>query len=178
MFIVTHTLLPVCLGLGVESASLAGGRGHVFAPWGLAAIGLFGALPDLCSPHLSLAARYTSWSHTVWFLIGLLPVCAMLATFLSREGRWKTALACWLAALLHLASDAVAGGIAWRYPWSPEILGAYHIPSSQWLWYDIGFLALTVLLVRLRPLAEARGMKWMLSASSPDACRSGEGSDR
>lgn len=111
MFIVTHTLLPVCLALGVENASLVTGRGHVFPRWGLATIGFFGALPDLCSPHLSLEARYSSGSHTLWFLGVLLPLGAMTAVFFEREGRWKLAIGCWLAAALHLASDAVAAGI-------------------------------------------------------------------
>lgn len=159
MFIVTHTLLPVCLGLAGEVASLAAGRGHVFPPWGLAAIGVFGALPDLCSPHLSLAARYSSMSHTVAFLGVLLPLCAVSAGFFAKDGRWKLALACWLAAALHLASDAVAGGIPWLLPWRTEILGGYFIPPGHWLWYDAGFLILTGVGFRLRPYAEARGMR-------------------
>jgi membrane-bound metal-dependent hydrolase YbcI (DUF457 family) len=159
VFIVTHTLLPVCLALGVENASLATGRGHVFPRWGLMAIGFFGALPDLCSPHLSLEARYSSGSHTLWFLGVLLPLCAMTAVFFEREGRWKLAIGCWLAAALHLASDAVAGGIPWLRPWRTEILGGYLIPPNHWLWYDLAFLVLTGVGLRLRPFAEARGMR-------------------
>lgn len=159
MFIVTHTLLPVCLGLAVENVSLAAGRGHVFPRWGLAAIGFFGTLPDLCSPHLSLEARYSSWSHTLWFLGVLLPLGAMAAVFFEKDGRWKLAAACWLAALLHLAADAVAGGIPWLRPWRTDILGGYLIPPDHWLWYDAAFLALTLFGLRLRPFAEARGMR-------------------
>jgi membrane-bound metal-dependent hydrolase YbcI (DUF457 family) len=159
VFIVTHTLLPVCLALGVENASLATGRGHVFPRWGLAAIGFSGALPDLCSPHLSLDARHLSWSHTLWFLGVLLPLCAMAAVFFEKEGRWKLAISCWLAAALHLAADAVAGGIPWLRPWRTDVLGGYLIPSSHWLWYDLVFLVLTGACLRLRPFAEARGMR-------------------
>ena len=158
MLIGTHTLLPVCAGLLMENAALAKGRGHFFPPWSLPLIGLFGALPDLCTPHLSLEARYSSWSHTVWFLAAMLPVCAVLATFFG-SGKWRVAIACWLAVLLHLVADALAGGIAWLYPWKPGVIGKYYIPVDYWIPSDIAFIFLTWLLVRLRPHAEARGME-------------------
>lgn len=167
MLIGTHTLLPVCLGLAVENASLAKGRGHVFPPWGLVVIGFFGALPDLCTPHVSLEDRYSSWSHTLWFLGAMLPVTVMVASFFP-EGRWRLALACWLAVLLHLIGDAVAGGIAWLQPWRMDVIGDYYIPAADWLWYDIGFVLLTWILVRLRPHSEARGMGASVEASSPE----------
>jgi hypothetical protein len=159
MLIGTHTLLPVCLALAVENASLARGRGHVFPPWGLVAVGVFGALPDLCSPHISLEDRLTSWSHTAAFLGAMAPVSVLVASFFPKDGRWSLALACWLAVLLHLIGDAVAGGIAWLYPWRPDVIGGGYIPAADWLWYDIGFVLLTWVLVRLRPHAEARGME-------------------
>jgi len=160
MFIVTHTLLPVCLGLAVENVSLATGRGHVFPRWGLVAIGVCGALPDLCSPHLSLEARLASASHSVGFLGLMLPLCAMAAVFFEKDGRWKLALACWLAAVLHLAADAVSGGIPWLLPWRSELLGGSWIPSDHWLAYDAVCLVLTVVGLRLRPFAEVRGMRF------------------
>jgi membrane-bound metal-dependent hydrolase YbcI (DUF457 family) len=159
MLIGTHTLLPVCLGLAAENASLTTGRGYVFPPWGLAAIGFFGALPDLCTPHVTLEARYSSWSHTLWFLGALLPLCAMIASFFPKGFRWRTALCCWLAVLLHLAADAVAGGIAWLQPWRSDVIGGSYIPAAQWFWYDAGFVLLTWVLIRLRPHAEARGAR-------------------
>ena len=158
MLIGTHTLLPVCLGLALENASLAKGKGHFFPAWTLPVIGLFGALPDLCTPHISLEARYSSWSHTVWFLADLLPVCAMAASFFPKGSRLKVAAALWLASLLHLAADAVAGGIAWLQPWRPDIIGDYYIPPGQWYWWDAAFLLLAWVLLRLRPRAEAHGM--------------------
>ena len=158
MFIGTHALLPVCIGLGLENASLVKGRGYVFPPWSLAVVGVFDVLPDFCSPHLSLGSRLSSWSHTVWFLAGLVPVCGMVASFFPKGMRWRTALLCWIAAMLHLAADAISGGIAWLYPWRPEKIGDYYIPSGQWPWWDVGFILLFWFLLRLRPHAEARGM--------------------
>jgi hypothetical protein len=168
MLIGTHTLLPVCLGLAVENISLAKGRGYVFPPWGLLAIAFFGALPDLCTPHVSLDARYESWSHTLWFFGATISVIVMVTSFFGKEGRWKLALACWLAVLLHLAGDAVAGGVAWQRPWRPDITGEYYIPADDWLWYDIGCVLLTWILVRLRPHAEARGMAASVGESSAE----------
>jgi hypothetical protein len=159
MFIVTHTLLPVCLGLAVENVSLATGHSHFFPRWGLVAIGAFGALPDICSPHLSLEARLESFSHTLGFLGLLLPLSAMTAVFFEKDGRWKLAIGCWLAAVLHLAADAVAGGIPWLRPWRADILGGSLIPAAHWFWYDAIFLVLSVFGLRLRPFAEARSMR-------------------
>ncbi|WP_075090880.1 metal-dependent hydrolase [Haloferula sp. BvORR071] len=160
MLLGTHILLPVCGGLALDNASLRQGRGYFLPLWSLAVIGLFGALPDLCCPHLELDARYTSWSHTVWFMAGLIPVCAMVASFFPKQGRWWVALFCWLAAALHLAGDAVAGGIAWLYPWRSDVIGKYYIPAGLW-WFvsDIIFVLLTWFLIRLRPHSEARGIK-------------------
>lgn len=159
MFIGTHTLLPVCAALVLENVSLAKGRGHVFPEWSMPVIGLFGALPDICTPHISLEDRYTSWSHTAWYLASVMVVCPMVANFYPAQ-RWRLALACWLASALHLACDAIAGGIAYLYPWQPKvILGTFYVDPDYWFPLDIFFILLTWFLLRLRPHAEARGME-------------------
>jgi len=122
-------------------------------------VGIFGILPDLCSPHISLDARYSSWSHTVWFMGGLVLVAGMAGTFQERGSRWKVALACWFASALHLACDAVSGGIAWLYPWRDDVVGRYFIPPEQWMWFDAGFVLLAWLLVRSLMDWEARGIR-------------------
>jgi len=155
----THTLLPVSLGLILDNISLATGRGHYFPAWSLPVVGVFGILPDLCTPHLSLEARFTSWSHTAWFLAALAPVAGMVASFFPKGSRWKVALFLWLAAFLHLAADAAAGGLAWLRPWRTDLIGAYYIHPAYWVWCDIGSVVLAWVLVRLRPHAEARGMR-------------------
>lgn len=161
MLIGTHTLLPVCLCLAVENTALARGKGHAFPSWTLPVVGLFGALPDLCTPHVSLEERFSSWSHTLWFLLAITPVCAMTAVSFPKGEipRRRIAAACWLAVAIHLASDAVAGGIAWLHPWRADVVGRYFIPASQWFWWEAVFVLLTWVLLRLRPHAAARGMR-------------------
>ena len=159
MLIGTHTLLPVCCALVLDNISLAKGRGHFFPAWTIPVIGVFGALPDVCTPHLSLEARFTSWSHTAYYVGGLALVCPMVASFFPNH-RARIAIACWLASFLHLFCDAIAGGIAWLYPWRGDlVIGTYFITLDQWIFWDIGFVLLTWFLVRLRPHSEARGMK-------------------
>ncbi len=69
------------------------------------------------------------------------------------------AAVCWLAAGLHLAADAVSGGIAWKYPWGDDVIGRYWIQPQTWIWYDAFFIILTWFLVRVMPHLEARGIR-------------------
>jgi hypothetical protein len=163
----THALLPVCTCLLVENTSLACGRGRLFPPKTMLLVAAFGVLPDLCTPHISLEARYTSWSHTLWFMIGMLFVCAMASSFIEKGYRLRVAVVCWLAAALHLVADAVSGGIAWLYPWRDVVVGSYIIPPQHWIWFDAGFILLTWFLVRVLPHLEARGIRKANTTENP-----------
>ncbi len=156
MFAGTHALLPVCGCLAIDHAAMLAGRDRVFPASSLWWVAGFGLLPDLCSPHLSLEARYASFSHTVWFLIGALPLAGIVASFMERGVRVRVATACWLAVVLHLAADAVSGGIAWLHPWRGDVIGAYHIHPDLWIGSDAGFVFITWMLCRLIPYQEAR----------------------
>ena len=158
MLIGTHTLMPVCACLVADHASVAAGRGRIFPVPALWTIGVFGALPDLCSPHLSLEARYASWSHTVWFMAGLILFAGMAGSFFAKGSRVRVAVACWFAAGLHLAADAVSGGIAWNYPMTDQVIGRYWIPPQHWMWFDAFFILLGWVLVRVLPHLEARNV--------------------
>ena len=165
MLVGTHALLPVCGCLAVDHLSMLAGRDRVFPARSLWWVAGFGALPDLCSPHLSLEARYSSLSHTVWFLVLMIPAAVLAASFMESSVRLRVALACWAAAALHLAADAVSGGIAWLHPWRDDIIGAYHIHPAHWVFYDILFVVLFWLLFRLAPRLEARLIR--ISAQTP-----------
>ena len=152
MFVFTHALLPVFAAQAAQGISLATRRRVLFAePKSLMAIGLAGAAPDLLSPHLSLADRYASWTHNLWFLLATIPVIMLLARFFDPASRRLNALCLWLAILLHLATDACSNGINWLYPLRNAIIGGPLIPYPLWIWSDLLFLVLvptTALLIR------------------------------
>ncbi|MGB6223204.1 metal-dependent hydrolase [Haloferula sp.] len=159
MFIGTHALLPVCLALTSDDLRLAARREESFPEWSIPLIAVFGALPDICTPHLSLDARYSSWSHTLAFLAGLIPVCFWVARYFPKDRRLLIACACWFASALHLAADAIAGGIPWLMPWvMPEvtpnhrtgILGDFYIHPNYWIFSDAFFVVLTWILLGIR----------------------------
>lgn len=169
MLVGTHALLPVCGCLVVDGIAVSAGRERVFPPWSLWIIGCFGVLPDFCSPHLSLDDRHTSLSHTVWFMAGLLLAVPMAATFLDREHRWQVAAACWIAAALHLAADAISGGIAWLHPWKPDIIGDSYIPPEHWIPFDAGFVILIWIMLRSIPKLEGRAIRRSHQSEIPDS---------
>ena len=165
MLIGTHTLLPVCTCLVADNLSVVAGRGRIYQTRSLCAVAVFGVLPDLCTPHLSLEDRYASWSHTVWFMAGLIVVVAMIGCLFEKGYRLRVALACWIAAALHLAADAISGGIAWLYPWRTDVIGRYYIPAPNWIWFDAFFILSAWFLIRVVPHLEARNIR---AAGTPD----------
>lgn len=159
MLVGTHALMPVCACLLAGKMSVVAGRGRIFPTPGLWMVGVFGVLPDLCTPHLSLEARFASWSHTVWFMAGLIVVAAMAGSFFEKGCRLRVALACWIAAALHLVADAISGGIAWLYPWRDEVIGRAYIGAQHWIWYDAFFILLAWFQIRVVPHLEARQIR-------------------
>jgi hypothetical protein len=168
MLVGTHALMPVCGCLLVENRMVAAGGGRLFSMAGLGCIALFGVLPDLCTPHLSLEARHASWSHTVWFMAGLLPVVGMLAALFEKGTRLRMAILMWVAAGLHLVADAVSGGIAWLYPWRLDVIGKAWISAEYWIAFDAFFILLTWFFIRVLPHLEARNIRAASSDGDPD----------
>jgi LexA-binding, inner membrane-associated putative hydrolase len=159
MLVGTHALMPVCACLFVENRRVAAGRERLFSMAGLVCIALFGVVPDLCTPHLSLEARHASWSHTVWFMAGLLPVVGMLGALFEKGTRLRMASLMWVAAGLHLVADAVSGGIAWLYPWRLDVIGKAWISAEYWIAFDAFFMLLTWFFLRVLPHLEARNIR-------------------
>lgn len=152
MMIGTHALLPVCGCLFAGKILKKAGRRKGFSGRELVAVGVSGFLPDLLSPHLSLEARQTSLSHTVWAVMLMALVMPGLVRVTCKAGsRVPLAVACWLAYVLHLLADAVSGGIAWLYPWRPDVIGGSWIPAPHWIWYDAGFILLVWAIFRVFP---------------------------
>lgn len=147
MIIGTHTAAPMLAALAVDAVRLRNGRERLFTRGRLFAIGLAGALPDVINPHLSLAARYSSWSHTIWFLTG----AYLLYMIVSRRwfGPRFSLMAWWMwgATVAHLAADTISNGTRPFYPYGPVISYSL-IPSTRWLFSDILFVSATFLLAR------------------------------
>jgi len=152
MNIVTHALLPVIMaGLYERSYQIPEDRKGVFSPKQLVAIGVFGILPDLLHPHISLEARYSSLSHGVLFWL-VLTIALLLFSFLKRK-MLPFYLAGWFSAayLLHLFCDAISGGITWLYPLGADVLGAYYIQPIWWIPIDIISSLLAYSMFRIIP---------------------------
>jgi len=159
MLIGTHALLPVCGCLVADSISLVLGRDRLFPPRSLWAVAAFGILPDVCSPHIMLEDRHTSFAHSLWFLGVMIPVTTMVGSFFQKGRRLIVAVVCWTATMLHLAADAISGGIAWLFPWRQEIIGGSWISLDYWIWSDAFFVVLTWVLIKTLPHLEARNIR-------------------
>ena len=156
MLVGTHALLPVGVCLVVDNLRLVAGLDRLFPGRSLWVVGVFGVLPDLFSPHLSLAARYASRSHSIVFLVGALVLAAAAGSFFETGRRLMVAVACWCAVVLHLAADALSGGIIFGYPRFGEVVGGAYIPFRFWGWCDLGLLGLTWWLWRQSVALDAR----------------------
>lgn len=151
--IVTHALLPAALAAPFLPQRSA--REFLRAA-GVVAVA--GALPDLLHPHLSLAARFASWPHTVYAWCGVSISIAVLSAFAPRHVPARVGVAAVAAYALHLLCDAISGGIAWLYPADPQRLGVRWVRYEYWLVIDglVTVVAAAVLgwkLRRVRPAA-------------------------
>ncbi len=131
---VTHALLPlVVAGLCERSWRLPNERKGYFSRGDLIAIAIAGAAPDLLNPHLSLAARLSSYSHTIW---AVLVFGIMVLVFLKRRKHltWRLYALLVGAYGVHLLCDLVAGGIAPFYPFMRyTVYGDYWVSPIWWV---------------------------------------------
>lgn len=146
MFVGAHATVPVLLASLFDLAAVVRRRQPLFHVRELLAVGLAGILPDILSPHLSLHARLTSWSHTVWFLL-VLYFLLIPATRLLYKKRWIIMTqALWFGVAIHLFMDLSAGGIAPFYPLG-ERIGFYLVHFRNWIKVDLILVPMTILLV-------------------------------
>lgn len=155
MFIGTHASVPVLLASLADMGSLVKTRRLLFEKKHLAAIALAGVLPDLLSPHISLQARLTSFSHTIWFLLVLFPALIIVSKFLFGRRYLLMGVSLWLASTIHLFLDLSAGGINPTYPLGQRI-GFYLVHYRNWVVLDLVSVALTLaVVISLRHFAKA-----------------------
>lgn len=152
MNIVTHALVPALLATPFLPKT---SRAEFFRGAGIVALG--GLLPDLVHPHLSLAARYASWSHSVFALGGFAAVLLIARLVWPRHVRGAVLLFAWLGFGLHMFADAVSGGIALYQPLSPDVVkpATRWIPYRWWWWSDLCMVLVAAmvwpLVLRKRP---------------------------
>ena len=145
MTIVTHALSPVLVASTVNAFSLEYKRKIIFTFKHLFAIGLAGIAPDILGMHFSLQGRYSSWTHTIWFVIGVYPVCYYIARkFFPSKWLLLTHML-WFAVIFHLALDSKSGGIVLFYPFG-EVVGDYLIGWDYWVRADLILISLTILM--------------------------------
>ncbi|GBC62966.1 hypothetical protein DENIS_3952 [Desulfonema ishimotonii] len=142
MFIGTHMGLPLLMATAGNLAVTARRRHRLFAGRDLFFIALCGGLPDFLSPHIRLAARMSSPTHTLWFAMAAVPVIALWCFLAHRQRAFRVGILCETAICLHLLCDAVAGGIAPFYPFDSSRWGAYYVPPDRWLFLDAVFISL------------------------------------
>jgi hypothetical protein len=140
----------VILAGAVNSLGYAANGRSLFTPRHLWAIAAAGVLPDILWPHLSLQARLTSWSHTVWFLAIALPLFVWIGRKYLGPG-WRVASwSAWLATVLHLATDTFTGGTAPFYPLGGKV-GFSTIPFRYWIYCDLATVPVALgLILHLR----------------------------
>jgi heme A synthase len=145
MTIVTHALSPVLVASTVNVFSLKYQRKIIFTFKQLLAIGMAGIIPDILGMHFSLEGRYTSWTHTIWFVIGIYPVCFGVARrFFQSQWLLMTHML-WFAVIFHLALDSKSGGVALFYPYG-DVVGDYLIGWDYWVRADLILIVIMIFL--------------------------------
>ncbi len=135
---ITHALLPAVL----SSPLLPRWRPRdYYVAAGIVA--LSGLLPDILTPHISLAARFASWSHSIFAFAGFMVLVLVLALSAPEGLPWRLALLASFAYLSHLFLDGIAGGVPGLYPLSHAVFGMRLIRFHSWLYFDVVFLLLS-----------------------------------
>jgi membrane-bound metal-dependent hydrolase YbcI (DUF457 family) len=161
---VSHALLPVFFGQRWIPKN-----GKIPSVRFVSLVALCGALPDILSPHLSLDARYTALSHTVWALCLFAILIGVMAWFLPKTFSGPIALLCIIAYGGHLACDAITGGISALYPFSNDVQGRNYLP--YWLWITSDGLLILYFYLVYRWLPLRRKMKERQAAPYHDRSR-------
>lgn len=159
MFVGTHAFLPVLAASALNALQVKRSRRSVFSIKELVSIGVAGCLPDLLSPHLSLSARLSSWTHNLWFLAGFIPIVILVAWLLAAKRHLLLATALWLALGLHLLIDMASGGISPLYPFG-SVLGFRTVPFRYWFHTDILVITATLCLIFWSRRMERRPLRY------------------
>lgn len=145
MTIIAHALAPVLAVTVVDAIRVQTGKRKYFSLRQLIAIGIAGALPDILGMHFSLQGRYSSWTHNIWFLIGIYPVYLLIAKRFFKDKWLLLTNLLWAATAFHLYIDIRSGGIKLFNPFG-SVVGDYLIPWPYWVMADLVIIVLTIIL--------------------------------
>ncbi len=149
MYLGTHACLPLVAASITDIFRVISNRKPLFSGWQLFFIALAGTLPDLLWPHMSRQARLSSWTHTIWFLIGVLPIIYLVAKKVLKKNLLVFVLFFWLAIVLHVFMDGISGGVSLLYP-IYNVFGHYYIPWPLWLKIDLFMMSISFTIIFLR----------------------------
>jgi hypothetical protein len=156
MTIVSHVLFPLVFAQSANGYRTQSRLPRFFDWKNLLFIGLAGGLPDILSPHLYLESRYSSLTHSVWFL---LTAIILSASFAWRLKKFRALIGfCIFAVSLHLLCDMVSGGINLLAPFGNMIVGRYYVRTRYWIALDVAailFFSLSCLYGQYRARARA-----------------------
>jgi len=134
---ITHALLPAILSSPLLPRT---GLRDYYRAAGVIAIA--GIVPDIVDPHVSLAARYSSWSHTILACVGFAVLMFVLALVFPRRLSLRLAFLAGFAYSLHVLVDGLSGGVPAWLPFSDEIFRVRLIRWHYWLQFDAAFVFL------------------------------------
>ena len=149
MYLGTHACMPVLIVSAIDIVRLISRKTIFLNNRQLALTGLAGILPDILWPHFSIQQRLNSWTHTLWFLLLLVPLVLMLAKWRIKQNYLKFSVIFWLAVSLHFLMDALSGGIKFFYPFGDRI-GDYYIAHPYWKIWELVFIGSTSILLSIR----------------------------
>jgi hypothetical protein len=156
MNIVSHVLYPVVFAQSANGYAIHNRKPILFNWKHLLLIGLSGGLPDILRPHIYFESRYSSFTHSVWFLLTALFVSLIFAW---RFKRFRTLIwFCFFALSLHLICDAISGGINIFAPFGKMMIGGNYVRTRYWISLDVTallFFALSCLYNRYRTCARS-----------------------
>jgi len=156
VFIGTHMAAPVFAAGSFNLIRAGIGKERLFSNREMMYIGLCGGLPDILSPHIRLAARMSSFTHTLWFVVAAFVFLGIICLVFPDRLRLRCALMCGTAIALHLWADAVSGGIALFFPLDTVRIGHYYIPPVMWLPLDVATVSLTLAVLFFSSRMETR----------------------
>ncbi|MGE0083871.1 MAG: metal-dependent hydrolase [Desulfococcaceae bacterium] len=145
---------PVLAAGSINLIRIKSGRERLFSNREMMYTGLCGGLPDILSPHIRLAGRMSSLTHTLWFLLAAFIFLGILCFAFPGRFRFRCGLMCGAAIAMHLLADAVSGGIALFFPLDTLGIGHYYIPPVMWFPLDVAAVSLTLAVLSFSNLME------------------------